>query len=137
MTPSWPRAHGPAVARAVVKASPDDFLVREELGFEPSGEGEHAFLYLEKRLLNTQELAQRLSSLAGVHPGDIGFSGMKDRQAVTRQWFSVRMAGKPEPDWTALASQDDLRPPAGDDGHRDPGFLKQLDTQTILDIEGL
>jgi tRNA pseudouridine13 synthase len=91
-----------------VKASPDDFLVREELGFEPSGEGEHAFLYLEKRLLNTQELAQRLSSLAGVHPGDIGFSGMKDRQAVTRQWFSVRMAGRPEPDWTALASRGDV-----------------------------
>lgn len=108
MTPIWPRAHGPAVAKAVFKASPEDFLVREELGFEPDGEGEHAFLCLEKRLLNTSDMVQRLSALAGVHPRDIGFSGMKDRQAVTRQWFSVGLAGRPEPDWTALESQGDV-----------------------------
>lgn len=102
MTTLWPRAHGPVPARAVFKASPEDFLVREELGFEPSGEGEHVFLHLQKRLLNTLDLAQRLSSLAGVHPRDIGFSGMKDRQAVTRQWFSVRLAGRSEPDWMQL-----------------------------------
>lgn len=108
MTPAWPRAHGPAVARAVFKAAPEDFLVREELGFEPSGEGEHAFLHLEKRLLNTAELVQRISSVAGVHPRDIGFSGMKDRQAVTRQWFSVLLAGRPDPDWRDLQARGDV-----------------------------
>jgi tRNA pseudouridine13 synthase len=99
---SWPRATGDTVARGILKSAPEDFRVAEDLGFEPGGEGEHVFLHLEKRLLNTQDLAQRLSSLSGIHPRDISFSGMKDRQAVTRQWFSVRMAGKAEPDWRGL-----------------------------------
>ncbi len=97
-----PPGAGPVVARALLKSVPEDFRVFEELGFEPGGEGEHVFLHLEKRLLNTQDLAQRLSTLSGIHPRDVSFSGMKDRQAVTRQWFSVRMAGKAEPDWRAL-----------------------------------
>ena len=102
MTPAWPRASGDGVARARFKSEPEDFRVYEELGFEPSGEGEHVFLQLEKRQLNTPDLAQRISSLSGIHPRDISFSGMKDRQAVTRQWFSVRMAGRAEPDWQGL-----------------------------------
>jgi tRNA pseudouridine13 synthase len=85
--------------------TPEDFRVDEVLGFEPGGDGEHVFLHLEKRELNTQELAQRISSLSGIHPRDISFSGMKDRNAVTRQWFSVRMAGRAEPDWHALDSE--------------------------------
>lgn len=103
MTAPWPRAAGDGVARAQVKSLPEDFRVYEQLGFEPGGAGEHVFLHLEKRLLNTQDLAQRISSLSGIHPRDISFSGMKDRQAVTRQWFSVRMAGRAEPDWQALS----------------------------------
>ncbi len=66
------------------------------------------FLHLEKRELNTNDLAQRLSSLSGIHLRDISFSGMKDRNAVTRQWFSVRMAGKDEPDWQQLANTSDV-----------------------------
>ena len=88
----WPTAAGATVASAVLRSQPEDFRVDEELGFEPEGEGEHVFLRLQKRCLNTAELAQRLSSLSGIHPRDIAFSGMKDRNAVTRQWFSVRMA---------------------------------------------
>jgi tRNA pseudouridine13 synthase len=97
-----PPAWGAPVGRAVIRACPEDFIVHEELGFEPSGEGEHAFLHLEKRLLTTLELQERLASLSAVPARDIGFCGMKDRNAVTRQWFSVRLAGKPEPDWQQL-----------------------------------
>ncbi len=106
MTSTWPAAAGEPVASGRLRVQPEDFRVDEILGFEPDGEGEHVFLHLEKRELNTQDLAQRISSLSGIHPRDIGFSGMKDRNAVTRQWFSVRMAGRPEPDWHALESAD-------------------------------
>ncbi len=102
MNPDWPAAAGEPVATARTRSVPEDFLVEEELGFEPEGEGEHVFLHLQKRELTTTELAERLSSLAGVHPREIGYSGMKDRNAVTRQWFSVGLAGKPEPGWLSL-----------------------------------
>jgi len=93
---------------AVLRQSPGDFRVFEELGFEPSGEGEHVFLHLEKRELNSIELQQRIAQLSGIPPRDIGLSGLKDRNAVTRQWFSVRMAGKTEPNWSDLESAGDV-----------------------------
>jgi len=109
MIPDWPRAGGEPPASALLRCHPEDFLVREELGFEPSGEGEHVFLYLEKRCLNTADLVSRVSGLAGIPQRDIGYSGMKDRNAVTRQWLSVRMAGRAEPDWRALQERGDIR----------------------------
>ena len=108
MSPSWPCAFGDPVATGRLRAVPGDFRVYEELGFEPDGEGEHVFLQLEKTGLNTSDLAQRISSLSGIHLRDISFSGMKDRNAVTQQWFSVRMAGTAEPDWSELAGAGDV-----------------------------
>jgi len=105
----WPCASGGPVAKGVLRAQPEDFRVHEELGFDPEGEGEHVFLYLQKRCLNTTDLVQRLSSLSTIHPRDISFSGMKDRNAVTRQWFSLRMAGKPEPEWRELERTGDVQ----------------------------
>jgi tRNA pseudouridine13 synthase len=108
MLPRWPAA-GPAPnASAEIRRQPEDFEVREQLGFEPEGSGEHAFLHLEKRGLNTQDLAQRLSELSGVPLRDIGFSGMKDRNALTSQWFSVGLAGRSEPDWSPLEARGDV-----------------------------
>ena len=104
MTEVLPRAWGEPPGSARIRERPEDFLVEEVLGFEPDGEGEHVFLHLEKRGRNTQELARELARLAGVPERDVGFSGLKDRNAVTRQWFSVGLAGRDEPDWTALAS---------------------------------
>lgn len=109
MTELAPRAHGEPLGSAVIRMLPEDFLVVEELGFVPDGTGEHAFLYLEKRGLNTADLQQRLAELSGIPLADISFSGLKDRQAVTRQWFSIRLAGRPEPDWLALEAAGDLR----------------------------
>jgi tRNA pseudouridine13 synthase len=40
---------------------------------------------------------------------DIGLSGLKDRNAVTRQWFSVGLAGRQEPDWQALEAAGDVQ----------------------------
>ena len=98
-----PRVAADLPVRALIRSVPEDFVVREQLGFEPDGSGEHVFLHLQKRGLNTQDLLQRVSALSGIHLRDIGYSGLKDRRAVTSQWVSVRMAGKPEPDWQQLA----------------------------------
>ncbi|MFK8046916.1 MAG: tRNA pseudouridine(13) synthase TruD [Halioglobus sp.] len=108
MQVSWPRASGEPGVTACIRSSPEDFVVREQLGFELSGEGEHVFLHLEKTQLNTLELQEKLSRLSGVAVRDIGFCGMKDRNAVTRQWFSVGMAGKPEPDWAELEQAENI-----------------------------
>jgi tRNA pseudouridine13 synthase len=99
---SRPRVAADLPVRALIRSVPEDFVVREQLGFEPDGSGEHVFLHLQKRGLNTQDLLQRVSALSGIHLRDIGYSGLKDRRAVTSQWVSVRMAGKAEPDWKQL-----------------------------------
>ena len=109
MTDTRPPAWGDPPGCAVIRSCPEDFMVSEQLGFEPSGEGEHVFLYVQKRNLNSADLQQRIADLAGVPPRDIGLSGLKDRNAVTRQWFSVGMAGRTEPDWQALQSAGDVQ----------------------------
>ncbi len=109
MTPAWPSAWGTPPAHGLLRSCPEDFVVSEELGFDLSGEGEHVFLYLQKRELNSMELLQRLAVLSGVPERDIGVSGLKDRNAITRQWFSVGLAGRPEPDWGALEKSGDVK----------------------------
>ncbi|MEP4484307.1 MAG: tRNA pseudouridine(13) synthase TruD [Halioglobus sp.] len=97
-----PRSLGSPIGTACVRTQPRDFIVREQLGFDPEGEGEHVFLHLEKQGLNTLDLVARVSQLSGIDRSDIGYSGLKDRNALTSQWLSVRMAGKAEPDWSEL-----------------------------------
>ena len=101
-----PRAFGLPACRGVIRAVPEDFEVEEILGFEPEGEGEHALLWVEKRGANTRWVAHRLAEYAGLRVREVGYSGLKDRHAVARQWFSLRLAGRPEPDWMALQSDE-------------------------------
>jgi len=93
-------------ATAVLRAQPADFRVDEVLGFVPSGEGEHWFLQIEKIGLNSDEVAARLAKLAEVKLMDVGYSGLKDRHAITRQWFSVYLPGQPSPDWMSLCDDE-------------------------------
>jgi len=95
-------AYGKPSATAILRQRPEDFQVDEVLGFEPDGEGNHVFLKLRKRGQNTQWLANEIAHLAGIKERDIGYGGMKDRHAVTTQWFSVDVAGREEPDWSRL-----------------------------------
>ncbi|MDG2306097.1 MAG: tRNA pseudouridine(13) synthase TruD [Candidatus Binatia bacterium] len=69
--------------------APSDFRVDEIPAYPLSGEGEHLFLKVEKVGLNTAEVAQRVARAAGLRERDVGYAGMKDRNAITRQWFSV------------------------------------------------
>ena len=96
-------AYGKPRATAILRQRPEDFQVDEQLGFEPDGEGDHVFLKLRKRGQNTQWLANEIAKLVGIKERDVGYGGMKDRHAVTTQWFSVCVAGLEEPDWSGLA----------------------------------
>jgi tRNA pseudouridine13 synthase len=97
-----PRAHGAAPLTAELRRTPDDFRVDEILGYDADGEGEHALLWVEKRDANTDWVARELARFAGVPPLNVGYAGLKDRHAVTRQAFTVQLAGKLDPDWSAF-----------------------------------
>lgn len=79
----------PAGLSGLLKAVPEDFVVEEIPAYEPCGEGEHLFLWVEKRDLPAEQLVKHLSRQLDVPARDIGVAGMKDRRAVTRQWVSV------------------------------------------------
>ena len=87
-----PRAYGEPVGRGHIRVEPEDFRVEELLGFEPDGAGGHGLLTVEKRGANTGWVAARLAAHAGVAVRDVGFSGQKDRHALTRQAFTVPLA---------------------------------------------
>ena len=89
-----------------IRVSPEDFLVEELDAFEPDGAGEHLLLTIEKRGMNTAFAAQRIAAWAGVPESAIGYAGLKDRHAVTRQRFSVQLPGREAPDIAALESDE-------------------------------
>lgn len=101
-----PRAYGAPPLTATLRSTPEDFRVEEILGYEPDGEGEHAFLWVEKREANTDWVARELARFAGVSPMHVGYAGLKDRHAVTRQAFTVQLPGKADPDWNAFPHAD-------------------------------
>ena len=100
--PDWARAHGSPLFQGQIKKAPDDFRVEEVLGFVPTGEGEHDFLRIEKTDSNTAWVARQLAAHAGVAAIDVGYAGLKDRRAVTTQWFSVRRPAGDGTDWSTL-----------------------------------
>ena len=103
-----PRAHGESLGSAVLKASAEDFQVDEVLDIPLTGDGEHLWIWVEKRGLNTEEAARRIAKAAGVPLRTVSYAGLKDRQALTRQWFSVQLPGKADPDLSA-AENDTLK----------------------------
>ncbi len=94
-----PYAYDKPSNQGLIRQKTEDFIVHERLGFVPEGQGEHIFLEIEKRGENTDYVAGQLARIANVKRRDIGFAGLKDRHAVTTQWFSVWLPGKHEPDW--------------------------------------
>nr|WP_298143681.1 tRNA pseudouridine(13) synthase TruD [uncultured Pseudomonas sp.] len=95
-----PKAYGEACGTALLKAVAEDFQVDEVLDIPLAGEGEHLWLWVEKRELNTEEAAKRIARAAGVPLRMISYAGLKDRQALTRQWFSLHLPGKADPDFS-------------------------------------
>ncbi|MCL4117232.1 UNVERIFIED_CONTAM: hypothetical protein GTU68_009323 [Idotea baltica] len=93
-----PRLFGDiALGSAIFKAGPEDFQVEEILGFEPSGEGEHCFLWVEKTDRNSNDVAGEIADRLKIRKRLVSHCGLKDKQAVTRQWFSVHLPGQNSP----------------------------------------
>lgn len=90
----WPVSMGVRAAQAALKACPADFVVDENLDVSGCKGGEHLLLRIEKTGDNTEYVARQLAVLAGCRHFDVGFCGLKDRHAVTRQWFSVYRPGQ-------------------------------------------
>lgn len=90
---------GAPLAEARIRAMPEDFRVVELPLVEPCGEGEHSWLRVRKRDSNTEWVARQLARHAGVAPAAVSYAGLKDRHAVTEQWFSVHLPGREDPDW--------------------------------------
>jgi len=103
-TADLPHALGGPAGTGALKQTPEDFIVEEVLGFQPSGDGEHVFLFIEKRGENTDYVARQLARFAGISARQVSYAGLKDRQGLTRQWFSLQMPGMTEPDWTSFPS---------------------------------
>ncbi len=101
-----PRAHGAPLPAVRWRAVPEDFCVDEQLSFEPSGAGAHWLLRVEKRGANTRWVAAELARLGKTHPGEVGYAGLKDRHALTVQWFSVPAAPHPQEYWAAVSTQE-------------------------------
>lgn len=89
----------------VLKAQNTDFCVDEIMPVQPKGEGEHLWLKIEKNGSNTDWVAQQLARLAGLKSVAVSYAGMKDRHAVTTQWFSLHLPGMPDPDLSTLERQ--------------------------------
>lgn len=100
--PPWHYAEGAPSLTGEYRQCADDFQVEEQFDFSPEGHGEHLWLWLEKRGMTTPDLARLLARAVDIPLRDVGFSGLKDRDAVTRQWFSLALPGRePPPDWAA------------------------------------
>jgi tRNA pseudouridine13 synthase len=100
-----PFAWGGPLATGVLRASPEDFRVDEILGFEASGDGPHALLHVRKRGANTEWVSRELARAAGCKPFEVGFAGLKDRNAVTTQYFTVPRGKRPAAQFAGLAGE--------------------------------
>lgn len=101
----WQYAHGQPVVRARFKSCPEDFIVTETLSYELSGEGENLYLLIEKESLNTQQVCQHLAKVFNRRLRDVGYAGLKDKHAITRQWFSIQMNVKQTPDLSGVDTE--------------------------------
>jgi tRNA pseudouridine13 synthase len=98
-----PAAFGGSAGRAVLREQPEDFQVREWLGFEADGEGDHVLLRVRKRSANTFWVAKQLARMAQIHPRDVGYAGLKDRDAIAEQAFTVPLRSAVGLNWNGLS----------------------------------
>lgn len=99
-------AYAPLGLSVDFKTCAEDFVVDEHLPFALSGEGEHAWLHIQKRGCNTDWVAKQLAKVAGVRARNVSYAGLKDRHGITSQWFSVQLPGQPDPDWRDIESDE-------------------------------
>ena len=87
-----PRGGPAGPFRGRYKVAPEDFAVDEVPAYLPSGQGDHAWLWIEKRGLSTFDLLHQLADQLDRDEREFGVAGLKDAQAVSRQWVSIEHA---------------------------------------------
>ncbi|MGI9291994.1 MAG: tRNA pseudouridine(13) synthase TruD [Gammaproteobacteria bacterium] len=92
-----PCAHGKDVCVGDYRVNPEDFFVSES-GAEPLGEGEHLYLRIRKTGQNTRWVAKEIARQLRIPFRAVSYAGLKDRHAVTEQWFGVQLIGQPDPE---------------------------------------
>ena len=85
-----------------LKAEFADFIVREELGYPLAGEGEFVAVKVRKTNANTLFVGEQLAKFLGISAKNMSYAGLKDRHAVTEQWFCLHLAGKETPDFSTF-----------------------------------
>ena len=100
-----PRALGGALGSAELRSAPEDFYVIEHSGLRPAGSGEHLLLRIRKTGQNTRWVAKQLARMLDIPYRSVSYAGMKDRHAVTEQWFSVQIPGRGMPDLETIPEQ--------------------------------
>jgi tRNA pseudouridine13 synthase len=92
----------------VLKSSPSDFIVEEIPLYFPSGEGQHIYLLIEREGKSTKEVVDDLRVLFQIKETDIGYAGLKDKHAITIQWFSLSLGATASEDETSKKITDNL-----------------------------
>ena len=88
---------------ALLKAECADFVVKEQLGYDMSGDGEFVVVNVRKTDCNTLFVGEQLAKFVGISARNMSYAGLKDRKAVTEQWFSLQMPGQPTPDFSQFS----------------------------------
>ena len=102
MLPELAYLHGKPEPKGLLRVQQSDFKVFEQLPFLPCGEGEHLFIHIRKTGANTLFVARELAKYFKVKEQLVSYAGLKDRFAVTEQWFGIHVPGKQEYDLTDL-----------------------------------
>lgn len=84
--------HGKPQGSGLLKANPEDFVVVEDLGFTPDGEGEHILLRILKNGCNTRFVADALAKFLKIHAREVSFAGQKDKHAVIGVWLEKSLS---------------------------------------------
>ena len=93
----------PPKQTALLKTECADFVVKEQLGYDMSGDGEFVVVKVRKTDCNTLFVGEQLAKFAGISARNMSYAGLKDRKAVTEQWFSLQMPGQPTPDFSQFS----------------------------------
>src|SRR3712207_5138236 len=75
-----------------LKVKPEDFIVEEIPLYLPSGEGQHLYAEIEKTGLSTYAAIKTIAQALNISPNAIGYAGLKDARAITRQTLSIEGA---------------------------------------------
>jgi tRNA pseudouridine13 synthase len=86
--------YGKPISTGQLRTEMADFKVFEQLPFKPCGEGEHLLIHIRKTGANTLFVARELAKYFKVKEGLVSYAGLKDRFAVTEQWFGIHVPGK-------------------------------------------